>query len=94
MFDRKYLENEIDKLDGVLENHVNLYLIGGGSMSFQNLKDATKDIDVVVRSENDMSLLKSALAQMGYLVPAARKQHQQNSNKNQKNKQNHNSIDR
>ncbi len=72
MFDRKYLKNEIDKLDGVLEKHVNLYLIGGGSMSFQNLKDATKDIDVVVRSENDMSLLKSALAQMGYSVPAIR----------------------
>lgn len=41
-------------------------------MSFQNLKDATKDIDVVVRSENDMSLLKSALAQMGYSVPTIR----------------------
>jgi hypothetical protein len=72
MFDRKYLKNEIDKLDEVLEKNVNLYLIGGGSMSFQNLKDATKDIDVVVRSENDMSLLKSALAQMGYSVPTIR----------------------
>lgn len=72
MFDRKYLKNEIDKLDGVLTEHINLYLIGGGSMSFQNLKDATKDIDVVVRSENDMNLLKSALAQMGYSVPAIR----------------------
>lgn len=72
MFDRKYLKNEIDKLDGVLTEHIKLYLIGGGSMSFQNLKDATKDIDVVVRSENDMSLLKSALAQMGYSVPAIR----------------------
>lgn len=72
MFDRKYLKNEIDKLDGVLTEHIKLYLIGGGSMSFQNLKDATKDIDVVVRSENDMNLLKSALAQMGYSVPAIR----------------------
>lgn len=72
MFDRKYLKNEIDKLDGLLTEHIKLYLIGGGSMSFQNLKDATKDIDVVVRSENDMNLLKSALAQMGYSVPAIR----------------------
>ena len=72
MFDRKYLKNEIEKLDGVLSARVNLYLIGGGSMSFQNLKDATKDIDVVVRSESDMNLLRSALAQMGYSVPAVR----------------------
>lgn len=41
-------------------------------MSFQNLKDATKDIDVVVRSEHDLKLLRDALVRMGYSVPAVR----------------------
>ena len=72
MFDREYLKTEMEKLDELITERTDLYLIGGGSMSFQNLKDATKDIDVVVRSGNDLNLLKSALKRMGYSVPAIR----------------------
>ena len=72
MFDREYLKTEMEKLDELITERIDLYLIGGGSMSFQNLKDATKDIDVVVRSGNDLNLLKSALKRMGYSVPTIR----------------------
>jgi hypothetical protein len=54
LFDRQYLENKFEKLNKALKEHVNLYLIGGGSMSFQKYKAATKDIDVVVRSNNEL----------------------------------------
>ena len=72
MFDREYLKTEMEKLDASVTKRIDLYLIGGGSMSFQNLKDATKDIDVVVRSGNDLNLLKGALKRMVYSVPAIR----------------------
>ncbi len=72
MFDREYLKKEMEKLDGLVTERLDFYLIGGGSMSFQNLKDATKDIDVVVRSVHDLNLLRDALVRMGYFVPAVR----------------------
>jgi len=72
MFDREYLKKEMEKLDGLMKGRLDFYLIGGGSMSFQNLKDATKDIDVVVRSEHDLKLLRDALVRTVYSVPAVR----------------------
>ncbi len=72
MFDREYLKREMERLDGLLRDRVNIYIIGGGAMSFQNLKDATKDIDVIVGSVIEMEQLGDALAQIGYSVPAIR----------------------
>jgi predicted nucleotidyltransferase len=72
MFDREYLKREMEKLDGLLRDRVNIYIIGGGAMSFQNLKDATKDIDVIVGSGIEMEQLGDALARMDYFVPAIR----------------------
>ena len=51
MFNRRYLQNEFEKLNRLLTEKVTLYLIGGGAMSFFGLKDATKDIDVIVRTQ-------------------------------------------
>ncbi len=41
-------------------------------MSFQNLKDATKDIDVIVGSGIEMEQLGDALARIGCFIPAIR----------------------
>jgi len=72
LFDRQYLGNEFEKLNKALKKHVNLYLIGGGSMSFQKYKAATKDIDIVVRSNNELHQIQAALRSIGYIVPAVR----------------------
>lgn len=71
-FRRTYLETEFKKLNDRLPEHVDLYLIGGGAMSFQNLKVATKDIDVVLRSTRELELTKNALLSLGYFMPCIR----------------------
>ena len=41
-FDRDYLKQEFDKLDGIAKRCIDLFLIGGGAMAFYGLKVATK----------------------------------------------------
>jgi hypothetical protein len=45
-FGREYIETELRELGNAIETELELYLIGVGAMSFLNLKDTTKDIDV------------------------------------------------
>ena len=46
-FNKNYLQQEFDKLDAKTQP-VTLYLIGGGAMAFYGLKEATKDIDIIL----------------------------------------------
>lgn len=77
MFDREYLKREMEKLDGLVKARADLYIIGGGAMSFLNLKDATKDIDVIVGSGIEMEQIGNALARMDYFIPAIREPYKQ-----------------
>ncbi|APH38551.1 DUF6036 family nucleotidyltransferase [Methanohalophilus halophilus] len=72
LFDKQYLQKEFEKLNEVLDEHITLYLIGGGSMSFQKYKAATKDIDVVVRSNHELGLIVTALQSLNYFIPVVR----------------------
>jgi len=65
-FGREYIESEFQELGEAIATELELYLIGGGAMSFLNLNDATKDIDVVVSSTSDLSSLVGALKERGY----------------------------
>lgn len=60
------LQQEIALVDSKLKQPVTVYLIGGGSMSFQGLKDATKDIDGIVEREADLLALGQAMEAAGY----------------------------
>jgi hypothetical protein len=68
-FNRHYLQQEFDKLDAKTRP-VTLYLIGGGAMAFYGLKDATKDIDIILTSPEQLGELLTALSAVGYKKPA------------------------
>lgn len=65
-FGRNYIETELRTIADQLETSVEAYLVGGGAMSLRNLKETTKDIDLVVTSESDLRRLMGTLEDLGY----------------------------
>ena len=65
-FDRDYIETELNRIAKRLQTEVTAYLIGGGAMSLRNLKDTTKDIDLVVSNRESYNRLLGTLRELGY----------------------------
>jgi len=68
MFKKKSLEEFFEKVGKIAKIPVTLYLIGGGNMSIRNMKQSTKDVDVVLLSQEESSAFKDAVQQIGYAV--------------------------
>jgi len=69
--------NELfEQLGQVLEERVEALLIGGAVMLELGLKDATKDIDAVCRSEMDMERLLAAARALGFEIVGPEKRHE------------------
>jgi hypothetical protein len=68
-FDKAYLKQEFDKLTAKTTQTITLFLIGGGAMAFYGLKDATKDVDIILNSPNELNYLKTALKAINYKEP-------------------------
>lgn len=66
LFGKEYMQKEFTKINNTLKDKVNLYMLGGGAMSFQKLKTATKDVDVVLTDKKAFNLLFDALHNCGY----------------------------
>ena len=66
MFDSNYIELELKKINKHLNKPIDIYIFGGGAMSFYDLKTATKDIDVLLPSETEASALIKSLFKSGY----------------------------
>nr|MDO8133295.1 hypothetical protein [Candidatus Njordarchaeum guaymaensis] len=70
-FDKEYLSKEFDKLSSKLSASVSLFIIGGGGLIFYGLKDATKDIDIVLQHPHEPQVLVDALKSLGYFPPSS-----------------------
>ena len=65
-FGEDYIREEFQRLGEALDESVTVFLIGGGSMAFRDLKAATKDIDVVVDGGEAFRRLQSGLRSLDY----------------------------
>lgn len=74
---RKEEINELfEQLGQVLEQKVEALLIGGAVLLELGLKDATKDIDVVCRSEEDKEALLGAAKALGFQIVGPENRHE------------------
>jgi hypothetical protein len=73
---REEVNEVLEQLGQVLEERVEALLIGGAVMLELGLKDATKDIDVVCRSEEDKERLLAAAKALGFEIVGPEKRHE------------------
>ncbi len=65
-FGSEYIRGELHDIGAALREEVTVFLIGGGAMSFRDLKDTTKDIDLVVTTDQAYERLLATLTELGY----------------------------
>ena len=73
---REEVNELFEQLGQVLEQRVEALLIGGAVMLELGLKDATKDIDVVCRSEEDKERLLASARALGFQIVGPEKRHE------------------
>lgn len=60
------IEDLFKELDKNLTKGVNLFVIGGATLLFRGLKGFTKDIDVIVKTNEERTILEKSLREMGF----------------------------
>lgn len=65
-FDTAYIRSELERIGEALASPVDVFLIGGGAMAFRELKDTTKDIDLVTKSSAEFEQFQETVRALGY----------------------------
>ncbi|MDO8553341.1 MAG: hypothetical protein Q7S22_00910 [Candidatus Micrarchaeota archaeon] len=66
LYKKEDLLSDLNAVGSRLLRKITIYLIGGCAMSLKNLKDFTKDVDVIFTSMEDLTLFENALTALGY----------------------------
>jgi uncharacterized membrane protein len=61
-----YIEREFSRAGTVAKGEIGIFLIGGAGLAFYRLKEATKDIDVILKSRNEVKELVEILRKLEY----------------------------
>jgi len=65
---REAITEFLQDVDDQLDQSVEVYLVGGSAMTAHQLKDQTKDIDLVLGVSAEFELVRDALLDMGFVV--------------------------
>ena len=65
-FGSSAIRRQFSELADLIEDELTVYLIGGGALTLEDLKNATKDIDLIVRRESELRQLWSVLRSAEY----------------------------
>lgn len=63
---RNAIRRQFVELGELIDDPTTVYLIGGGALTLRDLKNATKDIDLIVNDRTVLERLRSALLTTGY----------------------------
>ncbi len=66
MYKKEKLLEELQAIGNKLDREITIYLIGGCAMSLRNLKDFTKDVDVIFTSLEELKAFEQGLMALGY----------------------------
>ncbi|MFC3960046.1 DUF6036 family nucleotidyltransferase [Halovivax cerinus] len=69
-FGSSAIRRQFSELAELIDDELTVYLIGGGALTLAELKNATKDVDLIVRSDSELRQLRTALRSAGYEPPA------------------------
>ncbi len=68
MFEKNSIIELLEKIGAILPVRVKIYMIGGGALSLKGLKEATKDVDLVLLDKKALHQIKDSFEKIGYEI--------------------------